>query len=62
MFAVGIQGIDLSSTQRYFDISLVHRTYTKNGSSTSREETIVPLNPCTKDQWEGVNNDITQSY
>ena len=53
MFAVGLTGVDLSSSQRYFDIMLNNRTYLKGqgGSGTIKTASSVPLKPCTIDQW-----------
>jgi len=62
MFAVGLSNIDLSSSQRYFDISLTNRTYTKNGTNTIKTTTTIPLTPCTIDKWSGVSDSIKSSY
>ena len=63
MFAIGITGINLAGSQRYFDISLRDRTNTKysNGTKTSVKLS-VPLEPCTLSHWEGVSESITESY
>ena len=62
MFAIGITGVDLSSSERYFDILLTNRTYTKNGSSLVKDTTTIPLSPCQIKQWSGVAQGITDSF
>ena len=47
MFAVGIAGLDLSSSQRYFDITL-EELIVINNSKTSIK---VALTPCKLSQW-----------
>ena len=62
MFAIGITGIDLSSSQRYFDISFVNRSFAKNGTSTVKTRDSIPLQPCTSDQWSGNTDGIQSSF
>lgn len=38
MFALGITGIDLSSSQRYFDISMTHKTTITNTSGRTKQK------------------------
>lgn len=59
MFAIGLQGIDLSSSQRYFDISLTQIETFLNINSTS---TPIFLEPCTMEHWDGINENITQKF
>ena len=63
MFAIGITGINLSSSTRYFDITLTNRVTEKyaNGT-TSKTRNSVTLEPCTLAHWQGVSESITKSY
>lgn len=58
MFAIGLTGIDLSSSQRYFDISLETISVANNVKSTTK----VSLEPCAIDQWSGISDQITFAY
>lgn len=62
MFAIGITGCDLSSSSRYFDILLTNKTSIKNGTSTIKSTTTIPLSPCNSSQWTGVTDSIANSY
>lgn len=62
MFAIGLTGIDLSSTERYFDIVLTNRTTIKSGGTLVKTTTNIPLTPCTISQWSGISDSITKSY
>jgi hypothetical protein len=62
MIAIGITGIDLSSTERYFDIVMNNRTNVKNGSKTIKTTKNIPLSPCNISQWSGVTDSITNSF
>jgi hypothetical protein len=52
MFAVGLDGIDLSSGERLFDIILSSVVY-QNGKPFSSVD--VPLEPCLIEQWEDID-------
>lgn len=58
MFAVGLAGVDLSATSKYFDIVLEDIKVINNVKSSTK----VPLTPCTADQWSGISDQITASY
>lgn len=62
MFAIGISGLNLSDSQRYFDISMWSKSFTKNGTGFSKDEKLVSLKPCTIDQWRGANEAIANSF
>ncbi len=62
MFAIGINDLDLSSSQRYFDIVLNNRTIIKNGSNLIKTYKNIPLTPCTISQWSGVTESIKNNY
>lgn len=62
MFAIGLSGVDLSSNQRYFDIVFVNKTSAWNGTNTVKTTHSIPLQPCTLDQWSGVNQNITNTF
>lgn len=51
-FAVGLQGFNLSNSERFFDIYM-SAIVLKNGQPSSTVD--VPLVPCTIDQWSGIN-------
>lgn len=58
MFAVGLTGIDLTSSKRYFDIEM--KSIAKVNGVWSATQ--IPLVPCSIDHWAGVNEDITNKY
>ena len=58
MFAVGLTGVDLNATTKYFDIVLEDVRVVNNVKTTTQ----VPLTPCTADQWSGTSDQITASY
>ena len=62
MFAIGITGMDLSGSQRYFDFSLQHKATFNTGPSRIKEVQNIMLEPCTQAHWSGVNPSITQNY
>ena len=62
MFAIGITSMDLSSSQRYFDIVLTSKSYTKNGSNTIKKTQYIPLTPCNISQWSGISDSMQNSY
>lgn len=62
MFAIGITGIDLSSSSRYFDITLTNKTSIKNGTTKIKSTTTIPLSPCNINQFSGISESITQSF
>ena len=56
MFAIGLTGMDLSASQRYFDIELINIVTTKNASgSRVKVKTKIPLVQCTSEHWRGVS-------
>ena len=63
MFAIGLTGINLGASQRYFDISLINRSTQKfsNGSKVKIKDYIA-LEPCTLAHWQGVSESITNSF
>lgn len=48
MFAVGLTGIDLASSQRYFDINFNQRTSVLTPTGTTKVKNSIPLVPCTE--------------
>lgn len=62
MFAIGLTGVDLSSSQRYFDIVLTNKTAVWNGTNTVKTTNSIPLKPCTQEQWSGMSQNITNNY
>lgn len=62
MFAVGLTGIDLSVSTRYFDIYLTQRTTLKSKSGTTKLKKLIPLQPCTEAHWAGVSDSIIKTY
>lgn len=60
MFTFGVQGIDLSSSVRYFDITLQNFTVITNGSNQNKITNSLAMAPCTIDQWSGVNDAVYQ--
>jgi hypothetical protein len=58
MFAVGLSGLDLSATQKYFDIVLEDFSVVNNVKKSIK----VALSPCTADQWTGISDQIATSY
>ena len=58
MFAIGITGMDLNSSQRYFDISLQHKSTVTTGSNRVKQTQTISLEPCTQAHWSGVNQNI----
>lgn len=58
MFAVGLAGVDLSATAKYFDILLEDIKVVNNVKSSTK----VALTPCTADQWTGISDQIAESY
>ena len=62
MFAIGITGIDLSSSSRYFDITFTNRTSVKNGTATVKTVTTIPLSPCNIGQFSGISDSINNSF
>lgn len=66
MFAVGISGLDLSGSTRYFDIDFTKIQTIKtivNGStiSTTTEMNVI-LQPCEAQVWSTLNSNIKGSY
>lgn len=62
MFAVGLTGINLNASKRYFDIYSAQRMTIKNSSGTTKTKKAITLVPCTKEHWEGISDSITNSY
>lgn len=62
MFAIGISGMNLSSSQRYFDIVMTARARIKNGTSTIKISEIIELQPCSISHWSGITQNIENSY
>jgi hypothetical protein len=62
MFAIGISNVDLSSSQRYFDIVLTNRTTIQVNETTTKQSITIPLKPCNINQWSNVSDIITNSY
>jgi hypothetical protein len=62
MFAIGITGLNLASSIRYFDIILQNISVILNGSSTIKKTSNIQLTPCTLDQWSNITSDITKAY
>lgn len=62
MFAVGISGLDLNSPSRFFDIAFKNQINKKNGSSTIRQESSIPLQKCAESQWKGMGSAIENSF
>jgi hypothetical protein len=47
MFAVGLTGIDLSSSQRYFDLKMNQKATFTNSSGKFKQTDAIKLEPCT---------------
>ena len=62
MFAVGLTGIDLSASQRYFDIYFAQVGKFKSSSGSTKSKEQIPLTPCTAEHWSGVSDSIAKSY
>lgn len=52
MFAVGLEGFNLSHSERFFDFYMSAKIF-KNSQPFSSVD--VPLVPCSIDQWSGIN-------
>ena len=55
LFAVGLKSLDLTSKKQFFSIKVDHLSFTKNGSTTIRNQTSIKMVPCTIDHFEGGN-------
>ena len=62
LFAVGLKSLDLTSKKQFFSIKVDHLSFTKNGSTTIRNQTSIKMVPCTIDHFEGGNQQITASF
>ena len=63
MFAIGLTAINLSASQRYFDITLTSRITEKHSNGTTTKiRNSVSLEPCSLSHWQGVSESITNSY
>lgn len=62
MFAVGLTGLNLSASSRYFDVSLTQRKTYKSSSGTTKIKEPIKLVPCTEAHWSGVSDNITKAY
>jgi hypothetical protein len=43
MFAISITNMDLTTSQRYFDITMFKKIYTKNGSKTIKTNEVIVM-------------------
>jgi hypothetical protein len=54
MFAISVNGLDLTSSQRYFDFTLSQQT-SINGVQSEQNFTLAP---CSRKDWEGAGSSI----
>ncbi len=59
LFAIGIQGMDLSVTQNYFSITLDNKIKSKTGTSKTVS---IPLATCNISTWSKLDPDLSKSF